>query len=156
LGQIVYCRICSGLWSITIKQINKSHLQKMQPSSMSFIFYHSFSYFPFEHTLLEVAFNDKCRDYLAAYQREGISFIPLPVENLGGWHKKAVDQLRKPANAQARNTDKEEDDAIRHLFQCLGELAKSTRQRHFHCSRESQLPPPTLRNSCSFDQPLLP
>jgi hypothetical protein len=73
------------------------------------------------HTLV-VAFNDKCRDYLEACEREGISFIPLPVETLGGWHKKAVDQLRKLAKAQARSTGKEEDDAIRHLFQRLGVL----------------------------------
>jgi hypothetical protein len=73
------------------------------------------------HTL-EVAFNDKCRDYLQACEREGISFIPLPVETLGGWHKKAVEQFRKLARAQARSTGKEEDDAIRHLFQRLGVL----------------------------------
>ena len=69
------------------------------------------------HTL-EVAFNDKCRDYSEACEREGITFIPLPVETLGGWHKKAVDQFRK----LARSTGKEEDDAIRHLFQWLGVL----------------------------------
>ena len=73
------------------------------------------------HTL-EVAFNEKCRDYLEACEREGISFIPLPVETLGGWHKKAVEQLRKLARAQARSSGKEEDDAIRHLFQRLGVL----------------------------------
>jgi hypothetical protein len=38
------------------------------------------------------------------------------------WHKKAVDQLRKLAKAQARSTVKEEDDAITHLFQRLGVL----------------------------------
>ena len=41
---------------------------------------------------------------------------------LGGWHKKAVEQLRKLARAQARSSGKEEDDAIRHLFQRLGVL----------------------------------
>ena len=73
------------------------------------------------HTL-EVAFRDKCRDYLEACEREGISFIPLPVETLGGWHKKAVEQLRKLARAQARSTGKEEEESIRHLFQRLGVL----------------------------------
>ena len=48
--------------------------------------------------------------------------IPLPVEILGGWHKKAVEQLRKLARAQARSSGKEDDDAIRHLFQRLGVL----------------------------------
>ena len=73
------------------------------------------------HTL-KVAFNDKCRDYQEACEREGITFIPLPVETLGGWHKKAVEQLKKIARAQARNTGKEEEEAIRHLFQRLGVL----------------------------------
>ena len=71
---------------------------------------------------LEEAFNNKCRDYLEACEREGLSFIPLPVETLGGWHKSAVDQLRKLAKAQARTTGKEEDESIRHLFQRLGVL----------------------------------
>ena len=43
-------------------------------------------------------------------------------EKLGGWHKKAVEQLRKIASAQARSTGKEEEDAIRYLFQRLGVL----------------------------------
>ena len=73
------------------------------------------------HTL-EVAFREKCRDSLEACEREGISFIPLPVETLGGWHKKAVEQLRKLARAQARSTGKEEEESIRHLFQRLGVL----------------------------------
>ena len=41
---------------------------------------------------------------------------------MGGWHKKAVEQFRKLARALARSTGKEEDDAIRHLFQQLGVL----------------------------------
>ena len=41
---------------------------------------------------------------------------------MGGWHKKAVDQLRKLARAQARSTGKKEEDAIKHLFQQLGVL----------------------------------
>jgi hypothetical protein len=73
------------------------------------------------HTLT-CAFNDKCRDYLAACQREGIAFIPLPVETLGGWHPKAVLQIKKLARAQARTTGKDEDEAIRHLFQRLAVL----------------------------------
>ena len=73
------------------------------------------------HTLT-VAFNDKCRDYLAACEAEGIAFIPLPVETLGAWHKQAAEQLRKLARAQARSTGKEEDESIRHLFQRLSVL----------------------------------
>jgi hypothetical protein len=67
------------------------------------------------HTLTS-AFNDKCRDYLAACQREGIAFTPLPVETLSGWHSTAVLQIKKLARAQARTTGKDEDEAIKHLF----------------------------------------
>ena len=42
-------------------------------------------------------------------------------ENIG-WQKKAVEQLRKLPRAQARYIGKEEDEAIRHLFQGLGVL----------------------------------
>ena len=73
------------------------------------------------HTLTQ-AFNDKCRTTLQACEREGIAFIPLPVETLGGWHEKAVDQIRKLARALARNTGKEEEESTRHLFQRLGVL----------------------------------
>ena len=73
------------------------------------------------HTLT-VAFNEKCRDYLEPCEREGLSFIPLPVETLGGWHDKACDQIKKLARAQARSSGKEEGDAVRHLFQRLGVL----------------------------------
>ena len=71
------------------------------------------------HTLTW-AFNEKCRDYLQACA--GVAFIPLPVETLGGWHDIAVDQIRKLARAGARNMGKEEDEAVRHLFQKLGVL----------------------------------
>ena len=63
-----------------------------------------------------------CRDYLAACRREGIAFIPLPEETLGGWHAKAVLQIKRLARAQARTTGKDEDEAIRHLFQRLAVL----------------------------------
>ena len=30
-------------------------------------------------------FNNKCKDYLQACEREGLSFIPPPVKSVGGW-----------------------------------------------------------------------
>ena len=54
--------------------------------------------------------------------KRGIDFIPLPVETLGGWHAKAVLQIKRLARAQARTTGKDEDEAIRHLFQRLAVL----------------------------------
>ena len=61
----------------------------------------------------------KARDYCA---REGIVFVPLPVESLGGWHEAAVVQIKRIGRALARNTGKDEDEAVRHLFQRLGVL----------------------------------
>jgi hypothetical protein len=50
---------------------------------------------------------------------------PLPVEMLGGWHKKAVEQFRKLPGA-----GKEEDDTIRHLFQLFGGPAIHSHQEN--------------------------
>ena len=73
------------------------------------------------HTLT-LAFNRKCSQSLQACEREGIVFIPISVETLGGWHKKAEDQVKRIARAQARSSGKEEDVAIKQLFQKLGVL----------------------------------
>ena len=55
----------------------------------------------------------------AACQREGIVFLPLPVETLGGWHETAVQQIRKLAAALSRQTGEEESVATSHLYQKL-------------------------------------
>ena len=98
------------------------------------------------HTLT-VAFNDKCRDYLAACHREGISFIPLPVENSGGWHNTAMDQIRKLAKAQARTTGKDEDEAARHLFQRLGVLLDKGNAA-LYLNRITSSPMPDVNGDC--------
>ena len=71
---------------------------------------------------LSHAYTRKIRQSQQAYETEGICFLPLPVETLGGWHEVAVDQIKKLGRALARNTGAEEDVAIRHLFQRLGIL----------------------------------
>ena len=55
----------------------------------------------------------------AACQREGIVFLPLPVETLGGWHETAVQQIKKLAAALSRQTGEEESVATSHLYQKL-------------------------------------
>ena len=57
-----------------------------------------------------------------ACRREGIVFIPLPVETLGGWHDDAVQQVKKLGSALSRQTGQEESIAISHLFQRLSVL----------------------------------
>ena len=62
------------------------------------------------------AYNRKMAGAGAACQREGMVFIPLPAEALGGWHEQAVLQVWKLGSALARQTGQEESVAIRHLF----------------------------------------
>ena len=49
-------------------------------------------------------------------------FLPMPVESSGGWQDLAVEQVKKLATAQARQTGVEEIVAIAHLFQRLSIL----------------------------------
>lgn len=59
---------------------------------------------------------------LDACFNEGIIFIPLPIETLGGMHKTTVVELKKIARAQARAKGQEDDEAIRHFFQRMSVL----------------------------------
>ena len=73
------------------------------------------------HTLA-YAFDRKMTTHGADCRREGMVFLPLPVESLGGWHELALLQIRKIGSAQARQLGKEEGEAIAHLFQRLSVL----------------------------------
>ena len=55
-------------------------------------------------------------------EREGIEFLPLAAESLGGWHPVAVQQVDKLAAALARHTGEEERVVTRHLWQRLAIL----------------------------------
>jgi hypothetical protein len=55
-------------------------------------------------------------------EREGIEFLPLAAESLGGWHPVAVLQVDKLAVALARHTGEDEGVATRHLWQRLAIL----------------------------------
>ena len=54
--------------------------------------------------------------------REGMVFIPMPWETLGGWHDETVAQVKKLASAQARQTGEDRSEVIRHLYQKLSVL----------------------------------
>ena len=71
---------------------------------------------------LEVAFNRKMTQAGEACRREGIVFAPMPWETLGGWHEETVEQVKKLASAQARQTGEEQSEATRHLYQKLSVL----------------------------------
>ena len=55
-------------------------------------------------------------------QREGIKFLPIVIESLGGWHQGAEQQVKKLAGAKARHSGQEEEEALRHAFTRLSIL----------------------------------
>ena len=48
--------------------------------------------------------------------QQGIAFIPVVAESMGGWHKVALEQLKKLGSALARHTGQEEGETISHLL----------------------------------------
>jgi hypothetical protein len=55
-------------------------------------------------------------------EREGIVFLPLAAESLGGWHPVAVHQVYKLGAALARHTGDDEQVVSRQLWQRLAIL----------------------------------
>ena len=54
-----------------------------------------------------------------ACQEQGLVFLPITMETLGGFHKVAVEQVRRIGAAVARNQGSDERVATRQLFQRL-------------------------------------
>ena len=54
--------------------------------------------------------------------QQGIAFLPLAAESLGGWHPTAEREVKKLAAALARNTGQKEGEAAAHLWGRLGVL----------------------------------
>ena len=68
---------------------------------------------------LNRAFERKMESAFDACDRAGISFIPMAVEVLGGWHPSAVLQLDRIANRVAKKTLADYATTKRHLYQRL-------------------------------------
>ena len=68
---------------------------------------------------LDKAFNRKVQGAAEACRQQGIMFIPVAAETLGGLHEVAVDQVKQLGAALSRQTGQEEGEATRHLFQRL-------------------------------------
>ena len=66
---------------------------------------------------LRSAFERKVQGAAAACQEQGLSFLPIAVETLGGLHQVAVIQLKRLASALARQAGEDEGVATRQLFQ---------------------------------------
>ena len=56
---------------------------------------------------LEVRYGTKMTGAAEACLREGIRFIPMVVEALGGWHPVAIMEVKKLAAAKARHAGQE-------------------------------------------------
>ena len=71
---------------------------------------------------MESAHCGKVRKYEERCANEGITFTPLAVDTLGGWHPVALAAITRLGRQLARNVGKEEVDCIRHLRQRLAVL----------------------------------
>ena len=73
------------------------------------------------HALNE-AFRRKVAKAGEPCRHQGIAFIPLAADTLGGWHVVAVEQVKKLGRALARQSGEDEDQTVRHLHQRLSLL----------------------------------
>ena len=63
-----------------------------------------------------VTFENKMRGAAELCRAEGLAFVPIVAESLGGFHPVAIEQLKRIASALARHTAQEESEAIHHLL----------------------------------------
>ena len=68
---------------------------------------------------LEKAFKRKVQGAAQACQQQGLAFLPVAVETLGGFHMAAVEQVKRIGAALAWHQGSEEQVATRQLFQRL-------------------------------------
>ena len=65
---------------------------------------------------LDYAFGNKVRGAEEECRAQGIAFLPIVAESLGGWHNGAEREVKKLGAALARHTGQEEGEAISHLW----------------------------------------
>ena len=68
---------------------------------------------------LTVAHNRKLDKSWEACNLQGISFLPVAVESLGGWHKCAITEVKNLGSAKARHIGEDEAEEVQRLFQKL-------------------------------------
>ena len=64
----------------------------------------------------------KVRKYWSRCEAEGIAFLPVAVDTLGGFHKEGLSTLTKLGRQLARGVGKEEAGVVWHLRQRVGVL----------------------------------
>ena len=71
---------------------------------------------------LDFRYNAKMSESEEACNRQGITFLPVVLESLGGFHRVASREVKKLASALARHTGDEEGGTIRKCFVRLSVL----------------------------------
>ena len=76
---------------------------------------------------LTIAFKRKMREAGELCRQQGIAFIPVALESLGGWHEVALAQVRKIGSALGRHSGQDEKEVTAHLIsRCSLLLQKGT------------------------------
>ena len=71
---------------------------------------------------LNFVYDRKIRGAEADCRQQGIAFLPMVAESMGGWHPTAEREVKKLGSALARHTGQPEGEAISHLWGRLGIL----------------------------------
>ena len=74
------------------------------------------------NSISNFAYERKLRGTWEDCERQGIAFLPIVAESMGGWHATAVREVKKLGSALARHTGQLEGEAISHLWGRLGIL----------------------------------
>ena len=69
---------------------------------------------------VETAHSKKVKKYRERCEREGLVFLPLAVDTLGGWHEEALEVIDKLGRQLARVVGRDEGDTVQHLKERLG------------------------------------
>ena len=89
---------------------------------------------------VEHAHNLKLRKYEERCAGEGITFLPMAVDTLGGWHPEALAIIQRLGRQLARNVGKLDEEVVRHLRQRLGVLLVRDNVAML-CARTPSFPP---------------
>ena len=73
-------------------------------------------------TQLKSSYDRKMRGATDECGRQGVAFTPLAFESLGGWHGVAVKEVKKIAQAMARQTGRDESECCSHAVSRLSLL----------------------------------
>ena len=73
---------------------------------------------------LYFAHQRKMRGAAEDCQQQGLAFVPLVAESLGGWHDSALAHIRKLGTALALHTGQSDGEASSHLWRLLSILLK--------------------------------